>query len=73
MPGKLGAYFVPNALGISHIDFFMDAQGFPYEPTLLAFALGALAGLWRGMQARAKALLPTAQERLARVRQRKRL
>jgi hypothetical protein len=46
----------------------MEPKGFPYEPFLLTFALGIMFGVWRGMQARAKELLPSVPEQLAKVR-----
>lgn len=46
----------------------MEPKGFPYDPVLLAFAIGALLGIWRGMQARAKEMTLTAKDKLARIR-----
>ena len=48
----------------------MEPQGFPYEPTLIAFAIGTLIGIYRGMQARVKERLLSTKERIAQVRER---
>ncbi|MEM9985917.1 MAG: hypothetical protein AAF804_12575 [Bacteroidota bacterium] len=39
-----------------------EPKAFPYNPVMMAFAAGILLGIWRGMQARLKDILPDPRE-----------
>lgn len=48
-----------------------EPKAFPYNPVMMAFAAGILLGIWRGMQARLKDILPDPREQFEALFRRK--